>query len=176
VAGRRRCRASDRVRPCWDPAFPCCSPLASAAASTGWTLEPVAASRCLSEGGQVLLGSTDWQNYLPAHLGSGWDDETPPCRLNGCAHDALAASRRLCLRLAPRLARRVQARHNAAQEMLCFHLKPPMMTISAGPSLGPSSNRRAELRRGLFNLGNPRATAPLRERARGHAIRGVAAA
>jgi hypothetical protein len=27
-----------------------------------------------------------------------------------------------------------------------------MMTISAGPSLGPSSNRRAKLRRGLFNF------------------------
>jgi hypothetical protein len=27
-----------------------------------------------------------------------------------------------------------------------------MMIISAGPSLGPSSNRRAKLRRGLFNF------------------------
>jgi hypothetical protein len=27
-----------------------------------------------------------------------------------------------------------------------------MMTISAGPSLEPSSNRRAKLRRGLFNF------------------------
>jgi hypothetical protein len=58
VAGRR-CRASGRVRPCWDPAFPCCSPL------TGWASGPVAASRpsglaapsnYLSEGGQALVG------------------------------------------------------------------------------------------------------------------------
>ena len=61
VAGRR-CRASGRVRPCWDPAYPCCSPL------TGWASGPVAASRpsrlaaalsYLTEGGRVLAGSAD---------------------------------------------------------------------------------------------------------------------
>jgi hypothetical protein len=63
VAGRR-CRASGRVRPRWDQAFPCCSPL------TGWALRPLAASRpsrlaaalsYLTEGGRVRLGSVDWQ-------------------------------------------------------------------------------------------------------------------
>jgi hypothetical protein len=63
VAGRR-CRASGRVRPCWDPAYPCCSPL------TGWASGPVAASRpsrpavamsYLTEGGRVRPGSADWQ-------------------------------------------------------------------------------------------------------------------
>jgi hypothetical protein len=58
VAGRR-CRASGRVRPCWDQAFPCYSPL------TGWASGPMAASRplrlaapsnYLTEGGRVLLG------------------------------------------------------------------------------------------------------------------------
>jgi hypothetical protein len=60
---RRRCKASGRVRPCWDQAFPCCSPL------TGWAPGPVAASRpsrlaaalsYLTEGGRVLAGSADW--------------------------------------------------------------------------------------------------------------------
>jgi hypothetical protein len=64
VAGRRHCRASARVLPRWDQAFPCCSPL------TGWALGPVAASRpsgpaaalsYLTEGGRVPLGSVDWQ-------------------------------------------------------------------------------------------------------------------
>ena len=62
VAGRR-CRASGRVRPRWDQAFPCCSPL------TGWALRPLAASHPLgpavassyrSEGGRVRPGSADW--------------------------------------------------------------------------------------------------------------------
>ena len=101
VAGRRCYRASDPVRPRWDQAVPCCFPL------TGWASGPVAASRpseaaassCLSEGGRVLLGSTHWQNYFPAHAGSGWDDETPPCRVRWRAHDgASAASPSLCLR------------------------------------------------------------------------------
>ena len=54
VAGRRRCRASTPVRPCWDPAYPCCSPL------TGWASRPLAASSYRSEGGRVRPGSADW--------------------------------------------------------------------------------------------------------------------
>jgi hypothetical protein len=101
VAGCRRCRASVPAHPCWDQAFPCCSPL------TGWAPGPVAASRpsgpvassLPSEDGKAPLGSTHWQNYFPAPSGSGWDDETPPCRVHWRAHDgALAASPRLCLR------------------------------------------------------------------------------
>ena len=83
---RRRCKASGRVRPCWDQAFPCCSLLGSAAASAGRALHPLAASRpseavaessCLFEVGPVLLGSAHWQNYLPAHSGSGWGGAMP---------------------------------------------------------------------------------------------------
>jgi hypothetical protein len=64
VAGCRCYRASSPVRPRWDQAVPCCSPL------TGWALGPVAASRpsrlaaalsYLTEGGRVPLGSVDWQ-------------------------------------------------------------------------------------------------------------------
>ena len=70
VAGHRRCRASGQVRPCWDQAFPCYSPLGSAAASAGRASRPLAASSPLgpavassyrSEGGRVPLGSVDWQ-------------------------------------------------------------------------------------------------------------------
>jgi len=103
VAVRRRCTASSQVRPRWDQAFPCCSLLGSAAASAGRALRRLAAfrpsgaaSRCPSEVGQALLRSTHWQNYFHAHLGSGWDDETPPCRIRWRAHDgALVASPRL---------------------------------------------------------------------------------
>ena len=101
VAGHRRYKASVPAQPCWDQAVPSCSPL------TGWAPGPVAASRpsgaaassYLSVGGKAPLGSTHWQNYFPAPSGSGWDDETPPCRVRWRAHDgALAASPRLCWR------------------------------------------------------------------------------
>jgi hypothetical protein len=94
VAGRRRYKASVPAHPCWDQAVPGCSPL------TGWAPGPVAASRpsgaaasnYLSEDGKAPPGSTHWQNYFPAPSGSGWDDETPPCRVRWRAHDdALAA-------------------------------------------------------------------------------------
>ena len=64
TVAERRCRASGRVRPCWDQAFPCCSPL------TGRASGPLAASRpsrlaaalsYLTEDGRVPLGSVDWQ-------------------------------------------------------------------------------------------------------------------
>jgi hypothetical protein len=63
VAGRR-CRASGRVRPCWDQAFPCCSPLtgrASGPLAASRPSRPVAALSYLTEGGRVPLGSVDWQ-------------------------------------------------------------------------------------------------------------------
>ena len=63
VAGRR-CRASGRVRPCWDQAFPCCSPLtgrASRPLAASRPSRPVAALSYLTEGGRVPLGSVDWQ-------------------------------------------------------------------------------------------------------------------
>jgi hypothetical protein len=54
AAGRRCYRASGPVRPRWDQAFPCYSPL------TGWASGPVAASRPSGEhppaGGPALLG------------------------------------------------------------------------------------------------------------------------
>jgi hypothetical protein len=78
VAGHRRCRASGRVRPRWDQAFPCYSPLGSAAASAGRASRPLAASSSLgpavassyrSEGGRVPLGSVETQAFKPSHRG-----------------------------------------------------------------------------------------------------------
>ncbi len=95
VAGRR-CRASGRVRPCWDQAFPCYSPL------TGWASGPVAASRPSGEhppaGGPALLGSAvRWYPSPTWGHGHGASGECSPH--GGRAHDgALAASPRLCLR------------------------------------------------------------------------------
>jgi hypothetical protein len=95
VAGRRRCRASGRVRPCWDPAYPCCSRL-------GWASGPVAASRPSEEhppaGGPALLGSTvRWYPSPTWGHGHGASGECSPH--GGRAHDgAVAASPRLCLR------------------------------------------------------------------------------
>jgi hypothetical protein len=94
VAGRRRYKASVPAHPCWDQAVPSCSPL------TGWAPGPVAASRpsgaaassYLSEDGKAPLGSTHWQNYFPAPSGSGWDDETPPCRVRWRAHDGASGA------------------------------------------------------------------------------------
>jgi hypothetical protein len=104
VAGRRRYKASVPAHPCWDQAFPCCSPL------TGWAPGPVAASRpsgaaalsYLTEGGKAPLGSTHWQNYFPAPSGSGSDDETPPWRVRWRAHDGASGA-------SPRLYRRLKA-------------------------------------------------------------------
>jgi GMC oxidoreductase len=104
---RRRCKGSGRVRPCWDQAFPCYSPLGSAAASAGRALQPLAASRpseavaassCLSEVGPVLLGSAHWQNYLPAHSGSGWGGATACPEPYGAHGGGSAASPTLCRR------------------------------------------------------------------------------
>ena len=54
VAGRRCCRASGRVRPCWDPAYPCCSPLAWA---VGAGPSAVPSREHPPAGGPALLGS-----------------------------------------------------------------------------------------------------------------------
>jgi len=95
VAGRR-CRASGRVRPRWDQAFPCYSPL------TGWASGPVAASRPSGEhppaGGPALHGSTvRW--YPSPTWGHGHGASGECSRHGGPAHDgALAASPKLCLR------------------------------------------------------------------------------
>ena len=97
VAGRRRCRASGRVRPCWDQAFPCYSPLASVvgAPSAGPSGEHPPA------GGRALLGSAvRWYPSLTWGHGHGASGECLPH--GGRARDgALAASPRLCLRPKP---------------------------------------------------------------------------
>ena len=94
VAGRRR-RASGRVRPCWDQAFPCYSPL------TGWASGPVAASRPSGEhppaGGPALRGST--VRWYPSPTWGHGHGACGECSPHAGAHDgALAASPRLCLR------------------------------------------------------------------------------
>jgi hypothetical protein len=53
VAGRRCCRASGRVRPRWDRAFPCCSPLASV---VGAGPSAVPSGEHPPAGGPALLG------------------------------------------------------------------------------------------------------------------------
>jgi hypothetical protein len=43
VAGRHRYRASGRVRPCWDPACPCCSLLTGCYLGAGGGIAPIGA-------------------------------------------------------------------------------------------------------------------------------------
>ena len=93
VAGCRCYRASGRVRPRWDQAFPCCSPLASV---VGAGPSAVPSGEHPPAGGRAPLGSA--ARWYPSPTWGHGHGASGECSPHGGHDGALAASPRLCLR------------------------------------------------------------------------------